>query len=99
MTSHRITFDRDARRYHTWSCSCGEHGDPALLRHTAKSEAMAHIRATEDDEVEPSTSIAHGHEGNCEACTLRVDVGERIHVYEDAIVHESCPGSRERAQA
>lgn len=44
MTEHRIIFGRDARRYHTWSCSCGENGDPALLQQTAKTEAMAHIK-------------------------------------------------------
>jgi len=43
VTDHRITFGRDARRYHTWTCSCGVEGEPALLRLTAKSEAIQHV--------------------------------------------------------
>lgn len=52
------------------------------------------------DETEPPVSIAHGFEGSCEACGVLVQVGDRIHVYaDDVVVHECCPGSRERAQA
>lgn len=49
---------------------------------------------------EPPVSIAHGHEGSCEACTLRIDAGERVHKYaDDVVVHERCPRSGERARA
>lgn len=53
-----------------------------------------------DDEVEPTISIAAGHEGHCEACDVHVRVGDHIALYaDDVVVHERCPGSRERAQA
>lgn len=40
---HQITFGRTNNRYHTWSCSCGSEGEPAILRRTAKAEAIEHI--------------------------------------------------------
>lgn len=43
MTDHRITFGRDARRYHTWICSCGTEGEPAFLRETSRREAAEHV--------------------------------------------------------
>lgn len=51
------------------------------------------------DADEPAVSTAHGFEGSCEACGVDIQVGDRVHVYEDAVVHERCPVSRERARA
>lgn len=50
--------------------------------------------------VESPVTIAAGHEGHCEACGVQVRVGDHIALYaDDVVVHERCPGSRERAQA
>ena len=53
-----------------------------------------------EEAIEPPVSIAHGFEGSCEACSVPVQVGDRVHVYgDDVVVHERCPSSRERARA
>ena len=75
---HHITLDRDARRYHTWSCSCGENGDPALLRQTAKTEAMAHVKANDKECLQCGEPLGHepvnfldNHNPAAGACHLR----------------------------
>lgn len=61
-------------------------------------DALAIEPDVPDTEDEPPVSIAHGFEGSCEACGVLVNVDDRVHLY-DVVVHERCPGSRERAQA
>lgn len=67
----------------------------------AESDALViESDAPEAEEADPPVSIAYGCEGSCEACGKIVDVGDRVRVYaDDVVVHERCPGSRERAQA
>jgi len=62
VTDHHITFGRDARRNHTWACSCGADGEPAILRETARAEAADHV-------ARPNT---------CRSCGSSIEEGRTV---------------------